>query len=438
MVVRQGQARESSVHQTQSEAAKEGREVARRERTEFYLHAQDGRVREHRDYGDEKPHMDEKGVVGTAADTAGAVIGGTTAAASHTLEAVVGSGNAPKEDQNAVASGLGSHKEKTSTDNAPAEEVGGLTNAERDDRSGTPAERHLDYEVYSEDAERLGKLDELFVDENDDPEYIGLRTDSQDARSTLIPATVVTVDEQLRRMVVSRPKSVVTSGPSLGHDEQFTAILEERVRDHYGLAGSLVAREDMGGYGTYYRGEERAATERAGTAIPDVDTPPPDAGRIANGEHGARERPEPDVLEDEEELRVRRSEEELRVGTREYEAGAVRVRKRVRTERERIRVPKKRVEVTVERVPVEGGVATSAGGETTIPEIGEDEIVVPVIEEEIVIEKRPVVREEIRIRKEVVEETEVVEEDVRREEVEIDDGTEPNDPEGSAEPAKGL
>ncbi len=33
-------------------------------------------------------------------------------------------------------------------------------------------------------------------------------------------------------------------------------------------------------------------------------------------------------------------------------------------------------------------------------------------------------KEEVRIRKDVVEETEVVEEDVRREEVEVDDATE--------------
>ncbi len=78
--------------------------------------------------------------------------------------------------------------------------------------------------------------------------------------------------------------------------------------------------------------------------------------------------------------------------------------------------PKKRVEVTVERVPVEGD--TVEGDKAEI-EIGEDEIVVPVIEEEIVVEKRPVVKEEIRIRRRVVEETEVIEEDVRREEIEV-------------------
>jgi hypothetical protein len=49
--------------------------------------------------------------------------------------------------------------------------------------------------------------------------------------------------------------------------------------------------------------------------------------------------------------------------------------------------------------------------------------VVPIVEEEIVVEKRPVVKEELRIRKHVVEDEEIVEEDVRKEEVDIVDET---------------
>jgi stress response protein YsnF len=48
---------------------------------------------------------------------------------------------------------------------------------------------------------------------------------------------------------------------------------------------------------------------------------------------------------------VQRSEEEVRVGTRGREAGAVKVRKSVRTEREQVRVPKRREEIDIERVP---------------------------------------------------------------------------------------
>ncbi len=127
-----------------------------------------------------------------------------------------------------------------------------------------------------------------------------------------------------------------------------------------------------------------------------------------------------EATESDDELRVQRAEEELRASTREREAGGVRVRKRVRTDQERLTVPKKREEVRVEHVPAEKGAASEA-------EIGDDEIRVPVIEEEIVVEKRPVVKEEIRLRKEVVEEEEVVEEDVRKEEVDIDDQTERRD-----------
>ncbi len=132
---------------------------------------------------------------------------------------------------------------------------------------------------------------------------------------------------------------------------------------------------------------------------------------------GRREPGREDHLRDEKELRVQRTEEELRAGTREREAGEVRDRKQVRTEREQVRVPKRHEEVSVERVPVE------EGQETSEADIGEDEIVIPVVEEEVVVEKRPVVKEEIRIRKDVVEDTEVVEEDVRREEIDIDDET---------------
>jgi uncharacterized protein (TIGR02271 family) len=121
-------------------------------------------------------------------------------------------------------------------------------------------------------------------------------------------------------------------------------------------------------------------------------------------------------LKDNDELRVQRTEEELRAGTREREAGALNVRKRVRTDRETLEVPTRREEVSVERVPL--------NSETSGAEIGDDEISVPLTEEEVVVEKRPVAKEEIRIRKDVVEDTEVVEEDVRREEVVVEDQTE--------------
>ena len=104
------------------------------------------------------------------------------------------------------------------------------------------------------------------------------------------------------------------------------------------------------------------------------------------------------------------------------------VRKQVRTEREQVRVPTRHEEVSVERVPVDE--------KGTGDEIGEDEVSVPVVEEEVVVEKRPVVKEEIRVRKDVVEDEQVVEEDVRKEEVDVEDRTERL--EGRAESRRGV
>ncbi len=133
--------------------------------------------------------------------------------------------------------------------------------------------------------------------------------------------------------------------------------------------------------------------------------------------------PEGSVAEErgglEEDLKVQRSEEELRAGVREREAGQVNVKKSVRTEREVVRVPKRREEVDIERVLVEGEAREVSTA--TEADIGEDEVVVQVFEEEVVVTKRVVLKEEIWLRKRVVEDEEVVEVDLRKEEVEVGD-----------------
>lgn len=155
---------------------------------------------------------------------------------------------------------------------------------------------------------------------------------------------------------------------------------------------------------------------------------------MAHGAHEGRERPaegdyepaESDAGERvglEDEIRVQRSEEELRTSTRQRPAGAVRVRKSVHTDHEEFRVPRRREEVEIERLPAESMPVESQEALEEV-EIGEDEIVMRVYEEEIVVTKRLVPKEEIRLRKAVVQEEEVIEEDLRREEVEIDDQTE--------------
>jgi uncharacterized protein (TIGR02271 family) len=67
--------------------------------------------------------------------------------------------------------------------------------------------------------------------------------------------------------------------------------------------------------------------------------------------------------------------------------------------------------------------ARPVSGDASEAEIGEDEVVVPVTEEVVVVGKRAVTKEEVRVKKDVVGDTELVEEDVRREEIDVEDDT---------------
>jgi uncharacterized protein (TIGR02271 family) len=283
-----------------------------------------------------------------------------------------------------------------------------LAYEERDNRSAGIEDLYSEYTVYDRHYEKIGKVDDLFVDENDQPEYIGVKMGFFGTKSTLIPIELVRVNDKRRLIEVAADKDVVKEGPVFDDDRDITPEFERQVLSYYRVE-TLQASTDRGAYGAYYSdatGDERVDLrpgERSGGEHPGV--------RTGDVDHEHVQSPE-----DEDELRVQRTEEELRAGTREREAGAVKVRKRVRTDRERLAMPKKREEVHIDKIPVEGQESTEA-------EIGDDEVRIPVVEEEIVVEKRPVVREEIRLRKEVVEEEEVVEEDVRKEEVDVEDQT---------------
>ena len=284
----------------------------------------------------------------------------------------------------------------------------------RSDRFTAIEDQYAGYEVYDRDGDKIGKVDDLFIDEHDQPEYIGVKMGFLGLEGTsLIPMEVARVDEADRRIEVAVDKAQVKEGPSFDDDEDITPDYEERVYSHYGLQRAQTGGEQRGGYGEYY-GDDRDEAGKVGPGMREGDTETGEFRGHSEDDEGVHQSHGSD-LEDEDELRVQRTEEELRTGTREREAGKLNVRKRVRTEREQVRVPTKHEEVSVERVPV--------NEERTGAEIGEDEVSMPVVEEEAVVGKQSVVKEEIRIRKDVVQDEEVVEEDVRKEEVDIDDQT---------------
>lgn len=321
------------------------------------------------------------------------------------------------------------------------------------ERGGRRFEHDLvGYQVYDRHYEKIGKVDDLFVNESDQLEYIGVKMGLLGTKSTLIPVEIVRVNDRRQLIEVAADKDAVKEGPVFGDDREITSRFERQVLAYYGVETEQPFAE-RGAYGAYYpdaTGDERVDLRPGERAAEQHSAYQPAEPYERSGERGfgvdhergrdrehSSERGFDEVtggvdrergrdLEGEDEVRVQRSEEELIAGTRERQAGGVNVRKRVRTEREQARVPKQREDVHIERVPVEERGASKTAGtarEMSEDETGEEYIRIPIIEEEVVVEKRPVVKEEIRIRKSVVEDEELVEADVRKEEVDIDDQT---------------
>ena len=109
--------------------------------------------------------------------------------------------------------------------------------------------------------------------------------------------------------------------------------------------------------------------------------------------------------------------EKLNVGKESVRTGDVKVRKEVVSESKTIQVPVEREEVVIERRAVHGrGSSADIGAET-------EEIRIPVKEEKVRVSKDVVVNEEVNVKKRKVHGVETVSDDIRHEELKVDDAT---------------
>lgn len=135
-------------------------------------------------------------------------------------------------------------------------------------------------------------------------------------------------------------------------------------------------------------------------------------------------------------------EEELIAEKRLVQLGVIRIRRQVVTETRTVEVAVSREELTVERLPLDRAVAheaEEAPAEPMDPALAEwlralqvgETLRLPIVEEEIIIQKRPMVTRELVIDKRMVEEVRQLSETVRREDVRIThSGDPPLDVEG--------
>jgi len=167
----------------------------------------------------------------------------------------------------------------------------------------------------------------------------------------------------------------------------------------------------------------RGASDTADAEAHRFVTPPAAAGRQAVSGSASGASLPPGMQEA---ARIELQEEELHPETRSVVTGEVRIRREVVTETRTIKVPITREEIVIERRSITPQPADQAEATTSDPVIQSlmdrlrqlqpgESLRVPIIEEEVVVSKRPVVVEEITVRKRLQEETKHFSDTIRRE-----------------------
>jgi uncharacterized protein (TIGR02271 family) len=240
--------------------------------------------------------------------------------------------------------------------------------------------------VVGVDGEKIGTVGQVYLDDQTgQPEWVTAKTGLFGTSETFIPLR----DATLRGDDVQVPygKDKVKEAPRIDDTEGHLSPDEEaELYRYYGL-GFSDTRVDTG-VATEGRADDARGTVGRDTSGPTTD----DA--------------------------MTRSEERLHVGTESQETGRARLRKYVVTENVSQTVPVSHDEVRLEREPItEANVGAAMSG----PDISEEEHEVTLEAERPVVQKETVPVERVRLDKETVTENVSVNDEVRKEQIELDD-----------------
>jgi uncharacterized protein (TIGR02271 family) len=271
-------------------------------------------------------------------------------------------------------SGRGTEDRETDDQRAKSPVPAGLAPKEQQMTQVTEAYEWRGRTVVGRDGEKIGTLDEIYLDQQTGkPEWALVNTGLFGTQSNFVPlAGAQPTGEDVR---VAFAKDQVKDAPKIDPEGELSQSEEATLYDHYGLEYS---------------------EQRSGSGLPE-------------GGGGGR------ATEDD---AMTRSEEELRVGKAQREKRRVRLRKYVVTEQVEQTVPVRREKARIEREPITDDNVDQA---TSGPEIAQSEHEVVLHEEEPVVEKRTVPKERVRLDKDVDVEEKQVSEQVRKERIEVED-----------------
>ena len=92
-----------------------------------------------------------------------------------------------------------------------------------------------EYAVYDSHYERIGKVDDIFLDEHDRVSYIGVKMGFFGTNSTLIPVEIIRVNDKRQLIEVTESAETIKHAPHFGRDETVHPEHEDRVRSYFGL-----------------------------------------------------------------------------------------------------------------------------------------------------------------------------------------------------------
>jgi len=92
-----------------------------------------------------------------------------------------------------------------------------------------------EYHVYDKHYERIGRVDDVFIDDRDVVSYVGVKMGFFGTNSTLVPVEILRVNDIRRLVEVDADAETIKHAPHFGHDETVSPDLEDRVRTYFGL-----------------------------------------------------------------------------------------------------------------------------------------------------------------------------------------------------------
>jgi uncharacterized protein (TIGR02271 family) len=242
--------------------------------------------------------------------------------------------------------------------------------------------------VIGSDGEKIGSVEQIFLeDSTGEPAWATVKTGLFGMSQSFVPLADATASGSDIR--VNYSKEQVKDAPRIDDsDGRISPAEEDELYRYYGMSGTSGTMTD---------------TTDTVTDVTDRDYDRDVTTTTTSG-----------TTDD----AMTRSEERLHVGTEAREVGKVRLRKYIVTENVTRTVPVSREEVRLEREPITDA---NVGDAVSGPDLTESEHEVTLHAEQPVVAKETVPVERVRLDKDTVTEQVSVNEQVRKEEVEVDD-----------------